>query len=103
MVRPPQAAQRLLSGTGRTSVIPSIAGKNPLQVLVKRQQTFQIVRRGKDVHIAERSSHSSSDWSIVLHPQERIEPQDALRPALSKAHLFRQELRIASVPAIAEN
>src|SRR5215472_12827518 len=85
---------------GQSPIWPSVAAP---QEMLQCQQAFQVVRRGEDIDMWKRGTHGPGQRLIVLHAQQRIQPDDLPAAAPDGAQLSRHQLRLTCVPSIAED
>src|SRR6185437_6051400 len=70
---------------------------------LERREAVEIVGRGEEIDIRQRRGHAARRRRIALPAQQRIEPDDAPRPALQLPHLGCKVRGLAGVIAIAHD
>src|SRR5215471_12449642 len=72
-------------------------------MILEREQTLEVVRRDEDVDIWQRRVHAAGEGLVVLHSEQRIEPDHAPNLALHTGQLCSEKTRFARVPAVAQH
>src|SRR6185437_2463570 len=70
---------------------------------LERREAVEIMCRGEEIDIGQCRGHAARRRRIALPAQQRIEPDDAPRPALQLAHLSGQIRRLSRVVAVAHD